>query len=61
MMEYFNTFGGNPVACAVGLEVLAVMSEKRGTDRKRIAKEIKSIKALLKSSERCDWDCPDGR
>lgn len=20
--EYFNTFGGNPVACAVGLEVL---------------------------------------
>eukprot|EP01046_Picozoa_sp_COSAG06_P068138 COSAG06_NODE_17986_length_909_cov_147.408642_1_plen_117_part_10 len=24
MQEYFNTFGGNPVACAVGLEVLSV-------------------------------------
>ncbi|MEE2876544.1 MAG: hypothetical protein VX822_02005 [Candidatus Neomarinimicrobiota bacterium] len=33
------------------LEVLAVMSEKRGTDKSRISKEIKSIKALLKSSE----------
>ena len=33
------------------LEVLAFMSEKRGTDKKRIAKEMKSIKALLKSGE----------
>ncbi len=24
-MEYFNTFGGNPVSCAIGREVLAVM------------------------------------
>jgi acetylornithine/succinyldiaminopimelate/putrescine aminotransferase len=24
-MEYFNTFGGNPVACAVGLAVLDVI------------------------------------
>ena len=28
MMEYFNTFGGNPVACAVGLEVLAVIRDE---------------------------------
>ncbi len=27
-MEYFNTFGGNPVACAVGLEVLRVIDEE---------------------------------
>eukprot|EP01079_Euglenida_sp_SAG-EU17-18_P001539 gene1539-2819_t len=26
--EYFNTFGGNPVACAVGLEVLNVVQDE---------------------------------
>lgn len=28
-MEYFNTFGGNPVACAVGLAVLDVLAEEQ--------------------------------
>ena len=28
-MEYFATFGGNPVACAVGLAVLDVLEEER--------------------------------
>ncbi len=27
-MEFFNTFGGNPVSCAIGLEVLKVMKEE---------------------------------
>jgi 4-aminobutyrate aminotransferase-like enzyme len=27
-MEYFNTFGGNPVSCAIGLEVLRVVKEE---------------------------------
>lgn len=27
-MEYFNTFGGNPVACAIGLEVLRVIADE---------------------------------
>lgn len=27
-MEYFNTFGGNPVSCAIGLAVLDVMEEE---------------------------------
>ena len=28
-MEYFNTFGGNPVSCAAGLEVLNVLRDER--------------------------------
>lgn len=28
-MEYFNTFGGNPVSCAVGLAVLDVVEDER--------------------------------
>ena len=28
-MEYFNTFGGNPVSCAVGLAVLDVIVDER--------------------------------
>ena len=31
-MEYFNTYGGNPVACAVGLAVLDVMRDERLQD-----------------------------
>jgi 4-aminobutyrate aminotransferase-like enzyme len=27
-MEYFNTFGGNPVSCAIGLAVLAVIEQE---------------------------------
>ncbi len=27
-MEYFNTFGGNPVSCAIGLEVLNIIEEE---------------------------------
>jgi len=27
-MEYFNTYGENPVSCAIGLEVLNVISEE---------------------------------
>ncbi len=31
-MEYFNTFGGNPVSCAVGLEVLNVVLDEHLQD-----------------------------
>ncbi len=27
-MEYFNTFGGNPVSCAIGLEVLSIIQDE---------------------------------
>ncbi len=28
-MEYFNTFGGNPVSCAIGLEVLSIIADEK--------------------------------
>ncbi len=28
-MEYFNTFGGNPVSCRIGLEVLKVINDEK--------------------------------
>ena len=28
-MEYFNTFGGNPVSCAIGREVLRVVKDEK--------------------------------
>jgi 4-aminobutyrate aminotransferase-like enzyme len=31
-MEYFNTFGGNPVSCAAGLAVLEVLEEEKLQD-----------------------------
>ena len=31
-MEYFNTFGGNPVSCATGMAVLEVM-EREGLQK----------------------------
>jgi 4-aminobutyrate aminotransferase-like enzyme len=34
-MEFFSTFGGSTVACAVGLEVLAVVEEERLQDHAR--------------------------
>jgi 4-aminobutyrate aminotransferase-like enzyme len=27
-MEYFNTYGGNPVSCAIGLEVLRIIDDE---------------------------------
>ncbi len=35
-MEYFNTFGGNPVSCAIGLEVLKVIKEEKLQENARV-------------------------
>ena len=45
-MEYFNTFGGNPVSCAIGLEVLKVIKEES------LQKNALSIGEYLKSELR---------
>ncbi|WP_447975505.1 aminotransferase class III-fold pyridoxal phosphate-dependent enzyme [Nitrospira sp. Kam-Ns4a] len=46
-MEYFNTFGGNPVSCAVGLAVLDVI-EREGLQRHALA-----VGAYLTDALRC--------
>jgi 4-aminobutyrate aminotransferase-like enzyme len=38
-MEYFNTFGGNPVSAAIGLAVLDVVDEERLQEHARVTGE----------------------
>ena len=46
-MEYFNTYGGNPVSCAVGLAVLDVI-EREGLQQHALAVGTK-LKAALRT------------
>jgi len=54
-MEYFSTYGGNPVSCAVGLAVLDVIREERlqqralevGSYLKSRLAELKKISSLV--------------
>jgi 4-aminobutyrate aminotransferase-like enzyme len=50
-LEYFNTFGGNPVSCAAGLAVLDVL-EREGlqSNAERVGKYMKAKLAALGKS-----------
>ena len=51
-MEYFNTFGGNPVACAAGLAVLATIeAESLRPHATRVGAHIKERLAALAERE----------
>ena len=51
-MEYFNTFGGNPVACAAGLAVLATIeAESLRPHAARVGAHIKERLASLAQHE----------
>lgn len=39
-MEYFNTFGGNPVSCAIGLAVLDVIEEEKLQQKALVVGEL---------------------
>ncbi|MBN1649738.1 MAG: aminotransferase class III-fold pyridoxal phosphate-dependent enzyme [Bacteroidales bacterium] len=49
-MEYFNTFGGNPVSCAIGLEVLRVIKDERLQENAMLAGNY--LKAQLKNIQK---------
>ena len=46
-MEYFNTFGGNPVSCAIATEVLRVIKREKLQENALVVGEF--LKAKLKS------------
>jgi len=50
-MEYFNTFGGNPVSCAIGMAVMDVIERERLQDHARTvgARLLGGLHALMES------------
>lgn len=52
-MEYFNTFGGNPVSCAIGQAVLEVVQEEGLQDKARVTGEylLSGLQELARDHE----------
>ena len=54
-MEYFNSFGGNPVSCAIGHAVLKIIEEEElqknafrvGNELKKLLTELKSVHDII--------------
>ena len=54
-MEYFNSFGGNPVSCAIGHAVLKIIEEEElqknafrvGNELKKLLTELKSVHNII--------------
>jgi len=54
-MEYFNSFGGNPVSCAIGHAVLKIIEEEElqknafrvGNELKTLLNEVKSVHDII--------------
>ena len=56
-MEYFSTFGGNPVSCAVGLAVLDVIKdEKLQENALKVGRQLKAGLEDLKSKHDLSGD-----
>ncbi len=55
-MEFFSTFGGNPVACAAGLAVLDVLKDENlQQNALRVGEHLKSSLAYTARKIRADW------
>eukprot|EP00457_Paulinella_chromatophora_P005710 gb/GEZN01005727.1/.p1 GENE.gb/GEZN01005727.1/~~gb/GEZN01005727.1/.p1 ORF type:complete len:564 (+),score=46.20 gb/GEZN01005727.1/:29-1720(+) len=56
-IEYFNTFGGNPVACAIGLEVLSVIEDEGLQENARVVgQQVMADFASLQTVHQCIGD-----
>ena len=59
-MEYFNTFGGNPVSCAIGTEVLLVVKKEKLQENafkvgEFLKNELHELARKISNYRRCTW------